>query len=88
MQGNGKRIDFMERVHVDLTMGMSTLEIMGVASDKDRVDVTLQMVTCMLGIGKMIRFMALEDIITTMATGTSCVVDRYMMKTIALLPVT
>ena len=70
MQANGIRIDSTVREHAVLTMGMSTLEIMLVESDRDRASVTLQMETCMLVIGRRIPFMDLEDIIIIMAIGT------------------
>lgn len=70
MQANGIRIDSTVREHAVLTMGMSTLEITLVESDRDRASVTLQMETCMLVIGRRTPFMDLGDIIIIMAIGT------------------
>lgn len=79
MQANGIRIDSTVREHAVLTMGMSTLEIMLVESDRDRASVTLQMETCMLVIGRRILFMDLEDIIIIMAIGTLMFDHLYLL---------
>ena len=79
MQANGIRIDSTVREHAVLTMGMSTLEIMLVESDRDRASVTLQMETCMLVIGRRIPFMDLEDIIIIMAIGTLMFDHLYLL---------
>ena len=78
MQANGKRIDSTVREHAVLTMGMSTLGIMLMESDRDRASVTLQMETCMLVIGRRILFMDSEDITIIMAIGM-LIFDLYLL---------
>ena len=71
MQDNGIKIDFTVRARADSTMGMFTLEIMPMGSDRDREGVILLMETCTWEIGKMIPSTDSEDITTTMGTGKS-----------------